>query len=630
MMQTRLAAAPVLALVWALGCSAPPEEPEFDVLEQSIPQLREAMESGVVTSRQITEQYLARIEAFDQQGPSLNSIIAINESALDEAEALDRERAETGARGPLHGIPVVVKDNYDMVGLPSAGGSIALAAWLPPDDAFQVAKLKEAGAVIIGKTNMHELAYGIETISSLGGQTRNPYDPSRNPGGSSGGTGAAVAANFAAAGMGSDTCGSIRIPSAHHALVGLRGTRGLSSRDGIIPLALTQDIGGPLTRSVGDLAIMLDATIGVDPADPTTELSRGHIPPTYTAFLEDGALDGARIGTLEFLLGTDQADRPVRNVIEAALAEMEQAGAEVVEIEIPDLIDLLDAPALSRYEFKPQLAEYLRAPGTPVKSIGEILDAGLYHEALEGRYRRSAEAPGLDDPEYLEAVARRDVVRRSVLKVMQDQRLDAIAYPTIRRTAALIGVPQQGTNCRLAPVSGLPAIVVPAGYAADGMPVGLEMLGPAWGEGALIRLAYSYEQLTRQRRPPASTPSLYVDPTMSEEWVATGAEHVPPVDSEVTARLRVDWNSATAQLSYDGRILGVPEAQVLFMHLHRAEAGHNGPVSVILSGRGELRSSGVVTLTPAQRMALGSGALYFDAHTTKHLAGVVRAQIALP
>ena len=537
MKETKSATAVFLALVWALGCSTPVEEPKFDVFEKSIEQLQEAMTSGGVTSRQITEQYLARIAAFDQQGPSLNSIIAIDKGALDQADALDRERAETGGRGPLHGVPVVVKDNYDMVSLPTTGGSIALANWYPPDDAFQVAKLKEAGAVIIAKTNMHELAYGIETVSSLGGQTRNPYDPSRNPGGSSGGTGAAVAASFAVSGMGSDTCGSIRIPSSHHALVGLRATRGLSSRDGIIPLSLTQDMGGPLTRSVRDLAIMLDATVGVDPADPTTELSSGHIPPTYTEFLEAGALKGSRIGTLEFLLGPEPADRQVRNVIESALAEMEAAGAEIVELDLPDLSDLLEDNAVPESEFRVHLAEYLKTPGAPVQSLSQILDAGLVHEAVEGRLRRRAEAPGLDDPSYLKAIEVREVVRSSILEAMESEGLDAIAYPTIRRTAALIGTPQQGSNCKLAAVSGLPALVVPAGHAGDGMPVGLELLGPAWGEGDLIRLAYSYEKLTHHRRPPSSTPSLYVDAKMTGEWIATGADHVPPVDTDVTARL---------------------------------------------------------------------------------------------
>ena len=618
------------ALLWALACSTPPAEPQFDVFEQSISQLQEAMSASVVTSRQITEQYLARIEAFDQQGPSINSIIEINESALDQAEALDRERVESGPRGPLHGIPVVVKDNYDVAGLPTTAGSIALAEWRPPDDAFQVARLNEAGAVIIAKTNMHELAFGIETISSLGGQTRNPYDPSRNPGGSSGGTGAAVAASFAAAGMGSDTCGSIRIPSAHHALVGLRGTRGLSSRDGIIPLALTQDMGGPLTRSVEDLAIMLDATVGVDPADAVTELGRDHIPATYTDYLREGALEGARIGSLKSPLdpfGSEPEDPRVRRVIDAALATMEAAGAEVIEIDIPVLRELLPGASLEVRELKAQLADYLSTPGTPVKSLDEILAKGLYHEALEGRYRRAADAPGLDDPEYLEVVERRDAVRRAVLAIMETQQLDTIAYPTIRSTAKPIGIPQQGTNCGLASVSGLPAIVVPAGFADDGMPVGLEMLGPAWAEGELIRWAYSYEQLTHHRRPPSTSPSLYADPTMSGEWVATGADHIPPIDTQVTASLQLHWNPVTSQLSYEAQVSGVNEVDVLFMHLHRAESGDIGPVSVILSGPGETRASGVVRLTPAQQAALDSGELYFDAHTTERLAGSVRAQI---
>lgn len=628
-------AAFVAGVATALGaaCGSAPEPaaaPSFEVVEQTIPELQEAMTSGRATSRELVERYLARIDAYDQRGPSLNAMISLNPAAADEADALDQERANGGSRGPLHGVPVVVKDNYDMVGLPTTAGSVALADWYPPDDAYQVARLKAAGAVIIGKTNMHELAYGIETISSLGGQTRNPYDPTRNPGGSSGGTGAAVAASFAAAGMGSDTCGSIRIPSFHHALVGLRGTRGLSSRDGIIPLALTQDIGGPLTRSVTDLALVLDATVGPDPADTVTELGVGHIPTTYMDFLETGALEGARIGTLEFQLGTTPQDQPVRRVVQEALDAMEAAGATVVALEIPELPGLLQGASLERQEFKTQFAEYLRAPGTPVQSIDEILDTGLYHEALEARYRRSAAAPGLDDPEYLEVVARRDVVRRNVLQVMADEQIDAIAYPTIRRTARPIGEPQPGTNCVLASVAGLPAIVVPAGYAADGMPVGLELLGDAWGEGALIRLAYSYEQLTGHRRPPNTTPPLGAPRRTTEEWVATGADHVPPVETDATAQLRLTWEAATGELGYDARVYGVLDSAVLFMHLHRARAGEIGPVSVMLSRAGDARRSGTVVLTESQRTALEAGELYFDVHTRDHLSGLVRAQIEAP
>src|SRR5215471_16346701 len=218
--------------------SAPPS---FEVFEATIPQLQEAMQSGRVTSRQLVEAYLARIRAYDVDGPKLNAIIATNPNALKNADALDRERAEKGGRGPLHGVPVIVKDNYNTTDMPTTAASIALAGFIPNRDAFQVRKLREAGAVIIAKSNMHELASGIVTISSLGGQTRNPYDPARNPGGSSGGTGAAVAANFAAVGMGSDTCGSIRYPAAENSLVGLRPTMGLSSRAGIVPLSHSQD-----------------------------------------------------------------------------------------------------------------------------------------------------------------------------------------------------------------------------------------------------------------------------------------------------------------------------------------------------------------------------------------------------
>ena len=588
------------------------------------------MAEGRVTSRRIVEQHLARIAAYDRRGPALNALITVNGRALDEAAALDRERLESGPRGPLHGIPVVVKDNYDVAGLPTTAGSSALAEWYPPDDAFQVAKLKQAGAVIIGKANMHELAYGMTTVSSAGGQTRNPYDPSRNPGGSSGGTGAAVAASFAAAGMGTDTCGSIRMPSFHHALAGLRGTRGLSSRDGIVPLALTQDMGGPMTRTVTDLAIMLDATVGVDPADEVTALGHGRVPASFAAFLTEGALAGARIGVVTWLLGDAPEDEPVAAVIRAALDAMEAAGAEVVEAELPGVPDLLQGGSIVPVEFKFQLADYLRAPGAPVRSLREILDSGLYHAAVEERYRRSDDVRGLDDPDYLRALARRDPLRQTVTRLLDAERLDALAYPTLRRTAAPIGLPQHGNNCALSAVSGLPAIVVPAGYAADGMPVGIELLGRAWQEGELVRLAYSYEQLTRHRRPPASTPSLSAPSSVSAEWTtAAAAARVGEIG--VTSRVRLTWTPATRRLRYALTVYGVRPDDVLATHLHRAaRPGAVGPVLLPLSGPGAARASGALTLTAAQRDALESGALYFVVHTRRHRVGAARVRIAWP
>jgi len=242
----------------------------FDVYEQSILGLQAAQTEGRVTSRGLVEAYLARIAAYDQTGPHLNAIVTLNPHAREDADALDRERALRGPRGPLHGIPVLVKDNYDTADMPTSGGTLSLATMQPTTDAFQVKRLRAAGAVILGKTAMHELAAGITTISSLTGQTRNPYDLMRLPGGSSGGTGVAVAVSFAAAGMGSDTCGSIRIPAANQNLIGLRPTRGLSSRSGVMPLSDLQDVAGPLARTVTDLAIMLDATVGPDPDDAVT------------------------------------------------------------------------------------------------------------------------------------------------------------------------------------------------------------------------------------------------------------------------------------------------------------------------------------------------------------------------
>ncbi len=297
-----LAAALALVPVAAHADSTLPTPPiaqdqSVEVFEASIPDLQEAMADGRITAVQLVDAYLARISAYDQGGAALNSIVFLNPNARTQAAALDQERARSGARGPLHGIPIILKDNYDTADLPTSGGSIALAGMIPPDDAFQVRKLREAGAIILAKSNMHELAAGITTISSVGGQTRNPYDPSRNPGGSSGGTGAAIAASFAAIGWGSDTCGSIRIPASHHNLFGLRPTKGLSSIDGIIPLSHTQDVGGPLARTVTDLAIGLDATVGADPADPATRIMADRPPPRFVDGLDAEALKGVGLPT---------------------------------------------------------------------------------------------------------------------------------------------------------------------------------------------------------------------------------------------------------------------------------------------------------------------------------------------
>ena len=363
------------------GRQPPAARPEaaFEVQEKTIEELQAALTSGAVTSRTLVLAYLARIRAYDLQGPKLNAMISMAPRILETADALDRERAQRGPRGPLHGIPIVVKDNFETADMPTTAGTVALTGFLTGRDAFQVKRLRDAGAIIIGKTNLHELASGITTISSAGGQTRNPYDVSRTPGGSSGGTGAAVAASFAAAGMGSDTCGSIRIPSANNNLFGLRGTAGLSSRTGIVPLSHTQDIGGPLARTVRDLAIMLDATVGADPEDAVTQASAGHIPASFRESLKADALTGLRIGVVKNLFGASPEDEEVGAIDRRALESMRRAGAELIDVSLPGIEELMRGSSLIDAEFKFDLSEYLkRWPDAPVHSLGEILERGDY------------------------------------------------------------------------------------------------------------------------------------------------------------------------------------------------------------------------------------------------------------
>jgi Asp-tRNA(Asn)/Glu-tRNA(Gln) amidotransferase A subunit family amidase len=469
---SRLTRGIMFAVALAAGLSSLGRAPAgqgsaFDVTEKTMAELSAALGSGRVTSHALVEAYLARIDAYDHRGPAINAIITLNPRALADADALDRERAAKGPRGPLHGIPILLKDNYDTADLPTTAGSIALKGSLPERDGFQVRKLRAAGVVILGKTNLHEFARGITTISSLGGQTRNPYDPSRNPGGSSGGTGAAIAASFAAAGMGTDTCGSIRYPSSENSLVGLRPTMGLSSRSGIVPLALSQDVGGPLARTVGDIALMLDATAGADPDDPITSRGAGHIPRSYVSGLDAGAQRGARLGVLASLFGSAPEDAPVAAVVRGAVREMTERGAQAVDV--PLTIPSEGEVSLIRFEFKFNLNDYLaRTPRAPVRSLGEILDKGLFHPSLEQGFKRSNELTTMESDEYRTIAARQAQLREALLKAMDDSHVVALVYPTLRRTSAKIGEPQTGGNCTASAVTGLPAITVPAGVAGDG------------------------------------------------------------------------------------------------------------------------------------------------------------------
>lgn len=483
----------------------------FVLEEATIADMQLAIDQGKLTSKQLVQMYLDRIAKYDDQGVSLQAVLTLNPDALSIAEALDQERAAKGPRGPLHGIPILVKDNFDTADMPTTAGCLCLKDSIPGKDAEQIAKLKEAGAIILGKTNLHEFAFGITTSSSLGGQTKNPYAPDHYPGGSSGGTGAAVAANFAAAGLGTDTGGSIRIPSSFNSLVGIRPTVGLSSRDGIIPLALTQDVGGPMARTVEDAAIMLDATAGYDPDDTATAYSVGHIPASYTAFLDTDGLKGARIGVaVELFQNGNDREKTVSDVVYHAVDELKALGAAAIPVTIPNLAEINEYPSLSGYEFKFQLNEYLQelGDGAPYHSLAEIIASGEYDKAQEQSMKAREARETLETEEYKDILLNRTkLTRDALLKVMADYDLDAIVYPTTTQPAAFIGESQaSGNNNRLSPFSGFPAITVPAGFTPDGLPVGIEFLGRAFDEGTLIKLAYSYEQGTHHRHAPKLTP----------------------------------------------------------------------------------------------------------------------------
>jgi Asp-tRNA(Asn)/Glu-tRNA(Gln) amidotransferase A subunit family amidase len=602
-----------------------PAPAQVEVTEASIAQLQEWMATGQATSAEITAAYLARIRAYDQAGPRLNAIIRLNPSALAEAEALDRERAMRGPRGPLHGIPVILKDNYDLAGMPTTGGSLGLAGLMPPDDATQVRKLRQAGAVFLGKANLHELASGISTISSLGGQTLNPYDLTRNPGGSSGGTGVAIAASFAAIGWGSDTCGSIRIPASHNNLVGLRPTKGLSSIDGILPLAHSQDTAGPLARTVRDLATGLDATVGPDPADPATLALEGRPLPSFVDALDPEALRGARIGILRALFGAS-GEQDGAPLVRAALATMVELGADTVTVVIPDLDSLMARSGRIAHEMRRDILEYLAGvPEAPADSMGLLLAQGVVHDVLTARLTSRNAAP-FDSAAYEVALEAGRQLAAVVTTMMDSLRLDALVYPTMTVAPTINPEPQRGSTCPLSAHAGLPAISVPAGVTPLGLPMGVELLGRAFDDARLVALAYAYEQAAGVRRPPPSTPPLldgHAPPPRTWSVIAAGAG-----PDRVEARLTFDPVRGT--LAYDVAVSGVSAEELHAIVLRRND--ENGPISVVLriAGPGTLRAQGTELLTPNLRAWLEAGALSLEVFTRAYPFGSARAVLEVP
>ncbi|MFN2324903.1 MAG: amidase family protein [Gemmatimonadales bacterium] len=512
---------PALALVTACLLApwhpAAAQVPALEISQISIATLQEGFRTGSLTCRAVVVASLARIEAHDKRGAALNAIILSNPEALGIADSLDRRFRSTGTAGPLHCVPVIVKDNFNTAGLQTAAGSLSLAGFIPDHDAFQVARLKAAGAIVLAKSNMAEFAFSpLETVGSLlPGYTRNPYDQTRVTAGSSGGTAAGVAAGYGTVGLGSDTGNSIRGPSAHQALVGIRSTMGLTSRGGVIPLSLAADIAGPMARSVADAVAVFQVIAGSDPADPVTATADARLDPDYARHLRGDGLRGARIAVLNQAWERPTADPEVRTVFQRAVGDLRLAGATVLDsMPLPGYDSLLRT-ARGCNRFRHDLEAFLATqPAPPVRTVAEILESRRFHPSVEARLQASQAVDSTPDANpgcqarAQFAAALGDLVTR----VMDSLGLDALVYPTWSNPPRLIGdlnTPHGDNSQIFAPATGFPAVTVPMGWLRDGsLPAGMTFFGRAWSEPVLFRLSYAFEQATRHWKPPAATPPL--------------------------------------------------------------------------------------------------------------------------
>lgn len=506
----------LVAVLAAAGAGAREQPPqEFDPLEAGIADVHRAIESGRLSCLDIIELYLQRIDSLDQSS-GLNAIIFTNPLASDRARAID-EALNAGINpGPLFCVPVLLKDNFDTHDMPTSGGSVAMKSSIPPDDAFVVRRLRAAGAIIIAKTNMAEWAFSAkQTLSSSYGRTANAYAIDRVPAGSSGGTASGIAAGFGVVGMGSDTGNSIRGPSSHLALFGIRSTLGLISRDGVIPLAFDRDVVGPMTRTVEDAARVLNVIAGYDPADAYTEAGRHHVAEDYTAFLHVAALSGRRIGVLRALVDTPDADPEVIALFEQSLTDLRRAGAVVVDDFMIEDLDRHLAAENFCVRFHYDMDQYLRSLGEerPLTDVMQVLESGQFSPYIEERLHFFGANPADVHPADLDPACPdfpdhpgRQAFLRDVVTSMDASRIDAVAYPTWTNPPAHIDRAIEeylGDNSQLlAPATGLPALTVPMGFSHGNLPAGLQLLGRPFSDGLLLGIAYAYEQKTQHRVPP--------------------------------------------------------------------------------------------------------------------------------
>jgi amidase len=492
----------------------------FEVEETTIAQVHDAMRTGRLTCRGLVDLYLRRIQTYDKNGPAINAIVMLNPDVEKQADELDRRFAQSGLTGPLHCVPMIVKDNFETRGLRTSNGALVFASYVPAEDAFLVKRVKEAGALVLAKSNMAEWAFSpYETVSSiLPGYTRNPYALDRVTAGSSGGTAAAVAASFGLVGLGSDTGNSIRGPSSHQALAGIRSTMGLTSRAGVFPLNLQADIAGPMARTVEDATRIFQVIVGADANDPVTAAASAHLPQDYLASLDRNGLRGATIGVLRQAYERDTTDPEVVRVFLAAVEDLKRAGATVIDPANVEGLDAIRRPqnAGPCMGFKYDINQFLasRASAMPVKDLAGIIQSRGFHPSVQLRLENAEKGAenGPDSPACAAEKTFREQFRAGVTKSMDALKLDAFVYPTWSNPPRLIGdlnTPPGDNSQVFSPTSGFPAMNVPMGYTRSGaLPAGMTFYGRAWSEGKLIKYAYAYEQATRHRRAPASTPPL--------------------------------------------------------------------------------------------------------------------------
>ena len=492
----------------------------FNLVEATIDDIHAGYKTGQLTCRQVVQMYLDRIEAFDKSGPNLNALITVNAEALIEADRLDQAFQKSGLVGPLHGIPVIVKDQADVKGMPTTLGSVLFKDYFPDRDFFVGEKLRKAGAILLGKATLGELGGG-DTHGSLFGSTRNPYDTARTVGGSSGGSAASVSANFSTVAVGQEGLASIRRPSTWNCIAGMRPSAGLVSRGGVYG-CWPEIFGslGPMARSVQDLSTLLDAMVGYDPEDPLTARGVGHVPDTFTKFLQRDGLKGARLGILRESIGLnaepDSEDfKKISEVFDRAVGELKAAGAEIVDpVVIPKIKELLakrsGAPGDTDQSFKNYFG---RSANPPFKTPEEVIASPDFAKIVKRSQDRFKRQP--DAAKHYESLRAQDELMTNYLKVMADHRLDAIVHKAVEHQPTLIQdgirppyVDQKGAPHINTYLVYVPSIVVPAGFTRDNLPAGITFLGRPYDDAAMIKLAYAYEQATHHRKPPASVTPL--------------------------------------------------------------------------------------------------------------------------